>query len=161
MNRRDQIAFIARIAPAAQESMLLYGVPASVTMAQAILESAWGQSKLSIQALNFFGIKARRADDYAEFKTVEFRDGKAGTEIARFRKFQSEQQSFAAHAQLLSQLKRYSPAMAEADDPFVFAARIAECGYSTDPSYPKKLAGLITEFHLRDYDVKPPAAAKS
>ncbi len=55
---------------------------------------------------------------------------------------------------MLSQAKRYAKAMADADDPFVFAARLHECGYSTDPEYAKKLAGLITEFGLTQYDRK-------
>jgi flagellum-specific peptidoglycan hydrolase FlgJ len=157
MTRKEELAFISRIAPAAQVGALKHGVPASVTIAQAILESSWGQSKLSQQALNFFGIKARRADDYAEFKTTEFKDGKAGKELARFRAFPTEAHCFDAHAELLSQAARYRPAMADADDPFVFAARLAECGYSTDPGYAKKLAELITEFKLQNYDVKQPA----
>lgn len=155
MTRAEQLDFIKRIAPGAQQGAAQFGVPASVTIAQAILESGWGKSQLSAKAMNFFGIKARRADDYAEFKTVEFQKGKAQKQKARFRKFGTIAESFAAHAQLLAETKRYSPAMADADDPFVFAARLAECGYSTDPSYANKLASLITEFRLRDYDVKP------
>ena len=161
VNRRDQLAFITRIAPAAQMGASQTGVPASITIAQAILESGWGESGLAKQANNFFGIKARRADDYAEFKTVEFRNGIAGKELARFRKFATEAQCFTAHASLLSQSARYSPAMADSDDPFVFAAKLYECGYSTDPAYPKELASLITQFHLRDYDVKGTAQKKA
>lgn len=158
MNRADQLAFISRIAPGAQQSAAQFGVPASVTIAQAILESSWGQSKLSTDALNYFGIKARRADDYAEFETTEDVKGAQTQELARFRKFKSVPQCFSAHAELLSGADRYRAAMAEADDPFVFAARLAECGYSTDPGYANKLAQLITEFRLTGYDVK--AAAK-
>jgi flagellum-specific peptidoglycan hydrolase FlgJ len=161
MKRKDQLDFIARIAPAAQMGAAQTGVPASVTIAQAILESAWGESKLAKEANNFFGIKARRADDYAEFQTKEFRNGLPAKEMARFRKFRTEAQCFTAHASLLSQSGRYRPAIADADDPFIFAARLYECGYSTDPSYPKELASLITEFHLRDYDVKRSAVKKA
>ena len=161
MTRKEQLAFIARIAPAAQQSAAQTGVPASITIAQAILESGWGASGLAKQANNFFGIKARRADDYAEFKTTEFRNGIAGKELARFRKFTSEAQCFRAHAALLSQTERYRPAMADADDPFVFAAKLRECGYSTDPAYASKLAGLITDFSLLGYDVKGPAETKA
>ena len=161
MTRQDQLAFIARVAPAAQQSAAQAGVPASITIAQAILESGWGESGLAKQANNFFGIKARRADDYAEFQTTEFRNGIAAKELARFRKFASEAQCFGAHAALLSESERYRPAMADADDPFVFAAKLYECGYSTDPGYAKKLAGLITDFHLRDYDVKAPSETKA
>ncbi len=162
MNRKGQLAFIARIAPAAQMGAAQTGVPASVTIAQAILESGWGESKLAKQANNFFGIKARRADDYAEFKTEEFRNGISGKELARFRKFSTEAQCFAAHASLLSQSERYMPAMAEADDPFVFAAELKDCGYSTDPGYASKLVALITTFHLSEkYDAKKTRQVKA
>lgn len=166
MKRKEQLAFIARIAPAAQVGAAQTGVPASVTIAQAILESGWGRSALANLANNFFGIKARRADDYAEFKTVEFRNGLSGKELARFRKFTTEAQCFTAHGSLLSQSARYRPAMADADDPLVFAAKLGPtdqggCGYSTDPGYAKKLAGLMTDFRLMNYDVRPAGAKKA
>lgn len=57
MTRQEQIDFIEKLAPAAQESARRFGVPASVTLAQAILESRWGQSGLAREGNNFFGIK--------------------------------------------------------------------------------------------------------
>lgn len=154
MTRKQQLGFIARIAPAAQASAKKRGVPASVTIAQAILESGWGKSQLAKAANNFFGIKdsKRFNEGYCEFKTKEFRGGKEEVETAGFEAFKSETSCFDAHARLLAELERYAPAMADADDPLVFAARLQECGYSTDPGYAKKLAALIAQFRLTQYD---------
>jgi len=152
-----KLAFIAQIAPLAQASQAKYGVPASVTIAQAILESRWGESLLTVKCNNFFGIKARAGEDYCEFHTTEFRNGPGGKkearrELARFRKFRSAQESFDRHAQLLASLGRYQAAMAVASDPLVFAARLQQCGYATDPQYAVKLADLIGDFDLTQYD---------
>jgi flagellum-specific peptidoglycan hydrolase FlgJ len=153
MTRKEQDDFITRIAPAAQLSQARTGVPASITLAQAILESGWGQSRLSKQGNNFFGIKARRDEDYAEFATIEFEKGVAQKQRARFRRFQSEAQCFEAHAKLLSTLPRYALAMGACDAPEVFAARIQEGGYSTDPKYAVKLMSLVTRYNLTRFDL--------
>lgn len=158
MTRPDQVAFIARIAPLAQASQKQYGVPASITIAQAIDESGWGQSQLSTKANNFFGIKARQpGDKYFQFNTEEFEKGQPVRELAKFRAFDSIQDCFDAHARLLACTDLYRPAMADADDPFTFAPKLKDCGYSTDPEYAKKLAALITEFRLTQYDVSDAA----
>jgi len=157
----EQLAFIQRVAPWAQFSQEKYGVPASVTIAQAILESSdrqgnWGKSILAAKYNNFFGIKDSRLsnDGYCELRTAEYVKLRRVEITARFESFKDPQRSFDAHARLLAQSPRYEAAMADTDDPFVFAARIRECGYSTDPDYAHKLASLITKFHLRDYDRK-------
>jgi len=162
VTRQEQIAFIEKLAPAAQQSAARFGVPASVTLAQSILESRWGESGLAQPpprgGNNFFGIKARQGEDYCEFSTFEDPDGAGPRPMvkvrARFRKYPSIAQSFAAHAQLLSKLKRYGPAMAVASDPLAFAIKLRECGYATDPNYPKKLAALIQQYGLERFDRK-------
>jgi flagellum-specific peptidoglycan hydrolase FlgJ len=158
---KKKLEFIAHIAPLAQASQAKFGVPASITIAQAILESAWGQSQLTLKANNFFGIKARAGEDYCEFQTTEFRNGHAVRELARFRKFRSAQESFDRHAQLLSSLGRYQAAMAAASDPLVFASRLQQCGYATDPMYPVKLADLIGDFNLTQYDAARAKAGRT
>jgi len=153
MTRKEQHDFIARIAPAAQLSQARTGVPASITIAQAILESGWGQSTLAKNANNFFGIKARRAEDYAEFDTIEYEQGLAKKQRARFRRFQTEAECFEAHAKLLSTLPRYASAMDACDAPEVFAARIQEGGYSTNPKYAVLLMSLVTRYNLTRFDL--------
>jgi flagellum-specific peptidoglycan hydrolase FlgJ len=157
----QRAAFIAAIAPAAQASQRKWNVPASITIAQAILESGWGQSRLSISANNFFGIKygPRSDEGYVAFPTKEYVNGIPETQIARFDKFISAEEAFDAHGELLATAQRYARAMADAGDPFVFAARLQDCGYSTDPNYAAKVCRLITDYRLTEYDAPPSAPA--
>jgi flagellum-specific peptidoglycan hydrolase FlgJ len=148
-------AFIASVVPAAQSAMRMWRVPASITIAQAILESGWGQSALAIQAKNFFGIKFNQhleGDGYIQFPTREVVGDASETVLAEFEKYNSVEQSFDAHGRLLATSSRYAAAMEEADDPFVFAAQLYKTKYSTDPAYPSELCKIITQFRLTQYD---------
>jgi flagellum-specific peptidoglycan hydrolase FlgJ len=156
--RSEQIAFIKNVAGAAMLSQKKYGVPASITIAQAILESGWGFSGLAVKANNFFGVKARQGEDYAEFLTREVVKGKDETVSARFAKYASPAESFDAHGKLLASLPRYQPAMCECDDYLAFAMALQHCGYSTDPKYPSRLATLVKQFDLTRFDVKDASA---
>lgn len=156
-----QSNFLRDAVPAAQQSQRAYGVPASVTLAQAILESGWGASALTRKANNYFGIKAAAnadPDSYAEFETTEFVDGRETRVMARFARYPSPAASFEAHARLLAFAPRYMPAMARERDPLGFAEQLQACGYSTNPSYAGELKKLMAEYDLTQYDVYPPAA---
>jgi flagellum-specific peptidoglycan hydrolase FlgJ len=163
-----QSNFLKIIAPAAMTSSIATGVPASVTIAQAIQESSnkqgWGQSTLARVANNYFGIKATQLSNpntYIELPTHEFRDGVEDVELAKFARYPSPAASFIAHAKLLSTAGRYLPAMKERNDPAAFASQLQACGYSTSPDYAIALIKLINEYDLRQYDaqpIKPPAA---
>jgi flagellum-specific peptidoglycan hydrolase FlgJ len=156
MVQNEQDGFIESVAPMAQASAEKFGISASVTIAQAILESAWGKSQLARQCLNFFGIKLAKheAGDYQEFKTTEYVNGKPISELDKFRKFRTIQECFDRHAQILMSLSRYAPARAAANDPDMFAIELQRCGYSTDPGYPTKLAKLIARYSLGRFDAK-------
>lgn len=137
--------------------MRVSGVPASVTVAQAILESGWGCSGLSEQANNYFGIKAEHIDDpetYCEFPTAEYVNGQRVTIDAKFEKYPTVTDCFEDHAALLSQAKRYAPAMAVKNNAAQFAQQLQACGYSTSPTYAASLTALINEFDLEQYDVQ-------
>jgi len=156
-----EMTFLQSVVLAAQQSQKACGIPASVTIAQAILESGWGQSKLAQEANNFFGVKAKQGEDYAEFSTTEFLNGRKKEVMARFARYSSPVESFRAHAALLSTLPRYKPAMACAHDPGAFAKQIQLCGYSTNPSYAESLIAVIRAFDLTQYDIQPvPPATK-
>ena len=161
MTPQERNQFIERIAPWARFSQEKYGVPASVTLAQAILESNWGKSLLAAKYNNFFGIKDSQLsnDGYAELPTTEVENGNVRSIRARFEAFADPQRAFDCHARLLARLPRYKPAMADADDPFVFAARVQECGYSTDPAYAKKLVDVITANKLTRFDAPKKAGS--
>jgi len=159
MTRAQQLEFIRRIAPWAQAAAEKHGVPASVTIAQAILESGWGKSSLAAKHNNFFGIKAARSGNAAvELPTWEVLNGKRVQVTARFRVFASPAECFDWRGRWLSTSKTYARAMADADDPIVFATRLWQCGYATDPNYPKKLVDLIQVYDLGQWDL--PAARK-
>lgn len=159
MNRQDQLAFIQRVAPAAQASQRKWGVPASVTIAQAIIESSnkqgWGKSRLAVEDNNYFGIKDsdRFNQGYVEFKTTEDApDGTSVVSIARFEKFNSLEDCFCAHGELLARAIRYQNAMVDAGSPAAFAQRLQDCHYSTNPGYAAELLDLMTMYNLGQYD---------
>ena len=147
--------FLKNVVPAAIATEREYGVPASITIAQAIAESGWGKSALAKQANNFFGIKAvanAAPEDYAEFMTDEFVDGRDVKQMARFARYATPTDSFLAHARLLATARRYQPAMAVRRNAGNFAVAIQHCGYSTNPNYAVNLMKLVTEFDLTQYD---------
>lgn len=167
MNPQQNAFLRATIAPA-QASQRRWGVPASVTIAQAILESSndlgWGKSQLATLANNFFGIKAEYAADpetYVEFFTHEYVHGQAKMATAKFQRYDSMSESFDEHGRLLATAKRYAPAMAVCNDPEAFCIALQRCGYSTSPSYAVTLFKLIREYDLTQYDVPPPRGAQA
>lgn len=159
MTRQDKLDLVEKFGAAAKASQQKYGVPASITIAQAILESGWGESQLAKQCNNFFGIKDVDHESYQEFPTTEYSKGRKTRELARFEKYPSFESCFAAHARLLSIADRYQPAMA-ADNPRSFALQLLACGYSTDPSYPDKLIALVRQYALTRFDAPPAQGAK-
>jgi flagellum-specific peptidoglycan hydrolase FlgJ len=153
-----QSEFLKMVVPAAQYGQRRFGVPASVTIAQAILESGWGKSKLATEYLNFFGIKpgAHAApDSYVEMPTTEFIDGQPRHVLAPFVRYPNAPLCFGAHARLLSCAPRYASAMAVRNDPAAFAERLQSCGYSTNPRYAAQLHELMRDYDLTQYDLTP------
>lgn len=162
----EQSEFLKIVVPAAQAAQQRYGVLASITIAQAILESGWGKTQLARECLNYFGIKATphytAPDSYEEFPTHEYVNGKEVLITASFMKYASLDVCFAAHARLLARADRYKAAMAVRNDAAAFARALQVCGYSTNPSYAGLLMDLVHEFDLTQYDLQPepPAQAK-
>ncbi|MFQ3581330.1 MAG: glucosaminidase domain-containing protein [Chloracidobacterium sp.] len=146
-------AFIDRIAADAIRNQRATGVPASVTIAQAILESGWGRSALAQQANNFFGIKGTGPAGSVTMRTREVINGQSVYVNAQFRKYNTPQESFADHARLFTQSRRYAEAMRHTSDPFRFAAEIHRAGYATDPDYTRKLHDLMRQYNLTQFDV--------
>jgi len=163
----EQNAFLTMAVPAAQASQAATGVPASVTIAQAILESGWGRSSLARTAFNYFGIKAAHfaaPNHYIELPTHEVVHGVTVTEEARFARFADVTEGFKAHGLLLAQSARYAPAMDVRHDAAQFAAALQKCGYSTNPNYGALLSKLIHDYDLAQYDAPPedcPAKAQA
>jgi len=148
-------AFITQVAKAATASS---PVPVSVTVAQAILESNWGQSALSREANNYFGIKASSGigtDGAVWMPTLEYVNGGSYTVVAPFRAYRSLGDSVADHAALLERVGRYQDVLQVTNDPNEFARRMAHDGYATDPAYADKLIDLMQRYNLYQFDAKP------
>ncbi|OYT69948.1 MAG: hypothetical protein CFK52_12530 [Chloracidobacterium sp. CP2_5A] len=145
-------AFIDSIAADAIRSQRATGVPASVTIAQAILESGWGRSALTRQANNYFGIKGTGPAGSVTMRTREVFNGREVYVNAQFRKYNSAAESFADHAQFFIRNSRYATAMRHTNDAFRFAAEIHRAGYATDPNYTNLLHRIMREHDLTRFD---------
>ncbi|HEV7666321.1 MAG TPA: glycoside hydrolase family 73 protein [Chloroflexota bacterium] len=159
-------SFILSVGAAAREALqTVDGVPASVTVAQAILESNWGQSQLTREANNYFGIKAQGQvgnDGAVWLPTLEYANGGSYTIAAPFRAYKSLADSVVDHARLFQQVSLYSFALQASSDPDEFARRIARAGYATDPQYAEKVIDLMKRYDLYRFDTPvTPGAART
>jgi len=145
-------AFIARVAADAILSQRETGVPASVTLAQAILESGWGKSGLSTKAHNYFGIKGEGPAGHVVMRTREVFNGKEVYIADKFRKYNSPAESFSDHGMFLVKNKRYAKCFNYKNDAEQFAREIQKAGYATDPNYANALIKLIRQYDLTRYD---------
>jgi flagellar protein FlgJ len=149
--------FVAASAAGARRSQSEYAIPASVTIAQAILESGWGKSMLAATDRNFFGMKCFSKGTIASgcriHTTSECRAaGDCYRTEARFRVYASVTNSFRDHGQLLATSPRYRPAFAFSDNPDRFIEEIHKAGYATDPEYSAKIKRIMKQYNLYRYD---------
>jgi flagellum-specific peptidoglycan hydrolase FlgJ len=147
-----QRAFIAEVVPGAIAAQHQYGVPAAVTIAQAIDESGWGQSGLAVQDHNLFGIKGSGPAGRDWQETEEFENGQYVTRNASFRVYNDVAESIHDHGKLLATSGYYHQAMAEQHNPDAFASALTGV-YATDPSYGAKLISLMRQYNLYRYDL--------
>ena len=151
---QEQKKFIERVGALAAADMQKSGVLASMTIAQAILESGWGKSGLTVKGNALFGIKAGTSWTGAVYsgKTQECYDGVTFTTVTGlFRAYGSWAESVADHSDLLSRNARYKAVIGERD--YKTACRaIAAAGYATDPKYADKLVQIIETYALTAYD---------
>jgi flagellum-specific peptidoglycan hydrolase FlgJ/LysM repeat protein len=138
--------YLSRFSSIAQEEMRLYGIPASITLAQGILESNSGKGRLSIEANNHFGIKCH---DWTGAKI--YHDDDALQEC--FRKYNDAKYSYRDHSLFLTTRKRYSKLFdLDKDDYKAWAKELKAAGYATDKHYPNKLISLIERYELYNLD---------
>lgn len=144
MNRRQ---YIAKYSQWAVDEMNKTGIPASITLAQGILESDCGNSELAIGANNHFGIKCH--SDWTGEKAYHDDDKKQEC----FRKYESAAQSFADHSLFLTGKSRYASLFElERTDYVGWAKGLKKAGYATDPSYADRLIAIIEQECLYEYD---------
>jgi len=144
-------AFVDRIAAGAVEGARRYRIPASVSMAQAILESGWGRSSLALKANNLFGMKGEGPAGSLRVRTREFVNGREKWVEAAFQKFHSQAEAIAAHARLLGTSSYYARARAVASDARAFAHALTGV-YATAPNYGATLVRLMDELDLYRFD---------
>jgi flagellum-specific peptidoglycan hydrolase FlgJ len=151
--------FIAAAVSGAQRGWQEYGVPPSVTMAQAILESGWGRSSLASVDRNYFGIKCFNgkygtlANGCHLYKTNECtKAGKCFATTATFRTYASMANSFRDHGSFLRVNSRYKPAFAYTRNANKFIWNVWKAGYATDPKYYTKITGIMAANKLYQYD---------
>ena len=144
----------------ASADMKSSGILASLTIAQAILESGWGKSGLTMAANNLFGIKGTYNGEGYTCKTQEWDGSKYITVDATFRKYPSWAESVADHSALFNRLDRYKNLRGLTD--YKLACQyVREDGYATDPEYTNKLINLIEKYNLTAWDVKVPSSGEN
>ncbi|AZP04638.1 glycoside hydrolase family 73 protein [Jeotgalibaca ciconiae] len=149
-------SFIETIAPIAQAMQERYGVRASLSIAQAILESDWGTSDLAAQYNNLYGVKGGDGADVVALETQEFSEGEWITIFANFKVYESYAASIEDHALLMVDGTTWNNelyhSVIEAPTYQEAARAIHQAGYATDPDYPEKLIQVIEEYELYKYD---------
>lgn len=144
-------AFIDRVAQGAVEAARRYGIPASVSIAQAILESGWGKSTLAQKANNLFGMKGTGTAGSHSIRTQEYVSGRYVWATASFKKFRTQAESIVEHARLLGTSSYYARARAVSNDPRAFARALTGV-YATAPDYDQVLIRLMDQFNLYRFD---------
>ena len=149
-------AYVERYAPLAVKEMQIYKIPASITMAQAIIESNRGESPLSKKSNNHFGIKCK--NDWTG-ETVRHDDDAPGE---CFRKYASVEDSYADHSRFLTGSLRYAP-LFELDitDYKGWAHGLKKAGYATNPHYAQLLINMIERYELYRLDSEGLVALKN
>ena len=144
---KETLAYIRKYAPIAVNEMHQYKIPASITLAQGILESGKGKSQLALKSKNHFGIKCH--SNWTGERVYHDDDEKGEC----FRKYKFVATSYNDHSLFLTQRGRYA---------FLFdyniknykkwAYGLRKAGYATDRKYPSKLLKIIEDYHLYEFD---------
>lgn len=153
----DRLAFVQAIIPTAQRLQRQYGIYASVSMAQAMLESDYGQSGLAADYNNLFGVKTDASDpDGADLVTAEFVNGEWIEITDRFKVYESWAASMEAHALLLVNGTTWDPDfyqdVTQGLTPVDQARGLQSAGYATDPDYADKLIAMMEQWDLYQYN---------
>lgn len=139
--------YVVRYYQLAIKEMNLYKIPASITLAQGILETAGGQSRLAKEANNHFGIKCQKT---WTGPTISHDDDAKGE---CFRVYNSVEESYRDHSLFLATRDRYKKLFSyDIRDYKSWAYGLKECGYATNPKYPQMLIKHIEELRLYEYD---------
>ena len=147
---KEKIEFyINRYSGVARTEMKAYGIPASITLAQGILESGMGYGRLAKEGNNHFGIKCHK---YWKGDRIYHDDDKKGE---CFRVYNDPASSYRDHSLFLKTRSRYDFLFEIKTNNYkAWAKGLKKAGYATDPKYPEKLISLIERFELNKFDLK-------
>lgn len=143
------VDFVRSLLPAARKAASALGLDPFALIAQAALETGWGKRMIKTatgdNSFNLFGIKASRnwQGDTAVVDTLEYRQGVAKKEQARFRAYQSPEQSLHDYSRFISEGIRYQQAVAAAAEPAAYFSELQAAGYATDPNYAQKIMSVF------------------
>lgn len=142
--------FIKSLWPLAQQAGKSLGIDPKAVLAQAALETGWGKYPIAkadgTASFNMFGIKAdsRWNGDRAVVSTLEYQNGIAKQQKAPFRAYNSFADSFEDYAHFLKSSERYKDALLAGDDVAMFADKLQQGGYATDPQYSQKIQNIAS-----------------
>ncbi len=145
----NQADFVAQHTNAAARVAASTGIPASYMIGQAAHETGWGKSEIKnsdgSSSHNLFGIKAGAGwtGKTAEITTTEYIDGEPKKVTAKFRAYDSYEQSFRDYARLINENPRYAQARSSTGSATAYATALQNAGYATDPAYASKLSRVI------------------
>ncbi|MBE6302879.1 MAG: LysM peptidoglycan-binding domain-containing protein [Bacteroidales bacterium] len=139
-------AYILTYYPIAVEQMHRHKIPASITLAQGLLESGAGKSTLTQKSNNHFGIKAN--NNWQGRTTTTMDNGR----MCEFRVYNSARESYEDHSQFLLRPRYASLFKLSTTDYKGWARGLKKAGYAEDPAYPQKLINLIERYKLYEYD---------
>jgi LysM repeat protein len=153
-DKSPQEIYIEKYSSLAVEEMYRSGIPASITLAQGLLESGNGCSELALKSNNHFGIKCH---NNWEGKKVYYDDDAKGE---CFRKYPNPEDSYRDHSDFLRYRARYRFLFDyPVTDYKAWAFGLKKAGYATDPEYPTKLIKLIEDYELHQYDRRKSATS--
>ncbi len=138
--------YVRRFAPIALQEMKQFGIPASITLAQGLLESNAGESRLAVESNNHFGIKCR-----SKCRGCTCRNYSDDDIYDMFRVFDSAWESYREHSELLNN-GRYNHLKKYGNDYKNWAHGLKKAGYATDKRYAEKLIQIIEFLDLDHYD---------
>ena len=143
------VQYLTIFGPIAQREMREYKIPASITLAQGLLESGFGEGRLAIEANNHFGIKCHRGWQGGRIYHDDDEKGEC------FRVYADAGESYRDHSLFLTGRDRYAFLFRLGKKDYkAWAKGLKKAGYATDPKYPDKLIRLIERFQLDAYDKK-------
>lgn len=147
--------FINKVKDGAISGWKKHKILPSISIAQAILESDWGRSKLAVEGNNLFGIKGDYKGNSITIKTNEWDGSKMIQVDAKFRKYPSWNESIEDHGTFFTstpwRANNYKNVIGETDYKKT-AKALSDAGYATDPAYSSKLINIVESHDLTKYD---------